>query len=85
MKVTIEQYRRIPEQMQQRTLIKEGVFIAERKSYDLRLCLFSLDSFYIEICQNEKGDVISHHCFPLDALPEQYLAELDISDCLAQL
>lgn len=66
--------------VQQRMVLKNGVFLSKRKSCDLGIYLFQLGSFYVELVYLLKTRQMEWvNAFENTDLLEPYLQQIDIS------
>ena len=78
--MTLQRYRALTQNKQNKKLLTEGVCIAERRMDEVHAFLFQIDGFYVEVFFNTEGSEIlfSRSFEDLDELGP-YLQHIDIS------
>lgn len=82
----LQQFRSAPQEVQEKLVKRNGVFLMERKSLGVSVLLFQLDGFYVEVFYNTQRGVVSFvkSFEDMDGI-EAYLGRIDISDVMARL
>jgi hypothetical protein len=82
----IQHFNTLSKQDQQNSLLKEGIFLAEREDGPFRIMLYQLDSFYVEVYFfNLYNKVAFLQSFTdTDAL-EPYLEQLNVTSMLNEV
>ena len=76
-----ETYNQLQQEKQMDLLMKRGVLLVECRRFNLRLRLFGLDNFYVEIYSTEEtGEVIAVNAFDDLSTLDTYLEKIDISE-----
>lgn len=80
--MTLQRFRALTQNKQNKKLLSEGVCIAERRIDEVQAFLFQIDGFYVEVFFNSEGaEILFSRSFEdLEEL-EPYLQSIDIS-CL---
>ena len=83
--MTIEKFNQLPIEEQQRAVLQDGVFLAERKDFPLRMMLYDMNSFYVEVfflSRNNKAAWLN--AFDSMEKLEPYLTNINISPVLEE-
>lgn len=82
----LQQFRSAPQEVQEKLVKRNGVFLMERKSLGVSVLLFQLDGFYVEVFYNTQRGVVSFvkSFEDMDGI-EAYLGRIDISEVMARL
>jgi hypothetical protein len=77
-----EEFNLLNEIRQTEILIEQGVLVAERFYKELKIMLYQISEFYVEVYYHlSYGVVQGFRCFESTAQLEPYFSEIDI-DCL---
>jgi hypothetical protein len=78
--MTAQHFRTLNPRKQNRTLLAEGVCIADCQREEVQALLFQVDNFYVEVCFHRDADeVLCTRCFEDTDELEPYLQEIDVS------
>lgn len=78
--MTLKQFKALSKEAQQKMVMKNGVFLADRYTPHITIVLYQLHGFYIELYfHSENNQLTWVKCFDsIDDL-EPYLSEIDLS------
>jgi hypothetical protein len=83
--MTLTKFNRLSLEEQQIAVLQEGVFLAERKDAPLRMMLYDMNSFYVEVFfLNRYNKVAWFNGFTSTDKLEPYLAHIDVSSVLEE-
>lgn len=83
--MTLKQFNTLPLEKQQDVVLGEGIFLAERKDPPLRMMLYDMGSFYVEVFFLSRYNKVAwFNGFSNTEKLEPYLAEIDVSDFLQE-
>ena len=81
--MTLQNFRALTQNKQNKKLLTEGVCIADRKTAEIQALLFQIEGFYVEVFFNEQGDeVLFSRSFEDVAELDPYLQGIDLSQVL---
>ena len=81
--MTLQNFRALTQNKQNKKLLTEGVCIADRKTAEIQALLFQIEGFYVEVFFNEQGDeVLFSSSFEDVAELDPYLQGIDLSQVL---
>ena len=81
--MTLQNFRALTQNKQNKKLLTEGVCIAERKTAEVQALLFQIEGFYVEVFFNREGDEVlfSRNFEEVEELTP-YLQSIDLSEVL---
>lgn len=79
--MTLDEFTLLNETKQAETLLKRGIYLADRLYKNFSIILYQLDNFYVEVYHNIRFDIMQGmRCFQDDETALQpYLESIDIS------
>ena len=81
--MTLYQFLQLDKVLQEKVLWNEGVFIDIRNEKGLKLMLYQVHSFYIELLYDHKCNSIQRYrCFSNTALLQPYLKKIKLTNLL---
>jgi hypothetical protein len=81
--MTLQRFRGLTQNKQNKKLLAEGVCIAERRIDEVHVFLFQIDGFYVEMFFNSEGvEILFSRSFEDIGELEPYLQDIDISRVL---
>jgi len=81
--MTLQHFRALTQNKQNKKLLTEGVCIADRKTDELQGLLFQIEGFYVEVLFNVQGDeVLFSRSFEGVEELGPYLETIDLSGVL---
>lgn len=81
--MTLQNFRALTQNKQNKKLLSEGVCIADRKTDEVQALLFQIEGFYVEVFFNGQGDeVLYSRSFDEVEELEPYLQNIDLSQML---
>lgn len=84
--MTLEKFNSLPHEEQQTAVLKNGVFLAERKDAPLRMMLYSMAGFYVEVFFLSRYNKVAwFNGFRNTQKLEPYLAKIDVTDLLQEV
>lgn len=84
--MTLHQFRSLPLQTQERLLINNGTFLFDRKAVGIKVLLYQLSGFYVEVFYDTvTAKVCTIKSFTETDDLEPYLYKIDISEVQAIL
>jgi hypothetical protein len=81
--MTLQNFRALTQNKQNKKLLTEGVCIADRRTEEVQALLFQIDGFYVEVFFNGEGDEVlfSRNFEDVNEL-DPYLQSIDLSEML---
>lgn len=84
--MTLTQFNKISVEQQQKALLSNGVFLAERKDAPLRMMLYDMEHFYVEVFFLSKYNKVAwFNAFQSTKNLEPYLQKIDITPVLEEV
>jgi hypothetical protein len=81
--MTLQHFRALTQNKQNKKLLTEGVCIADRKTDEVQALLFQIEGFYVEVFFNGEGDeVLFSRSFEGVEDLEPYLEGIDLTEVL---
>lgn len=81
--MTLQNFRALTQNKQNKKLLTEGVCVADRRTADVQALLFQIEGFYVEVFFNERGDeVLFSRSFEDTEELDPYLQHIDLSQVL---
>jgi len=78
--MTLDEFTLLNETKQAETLLKRGIYLADRLYKNFSIILYQLDNFYVEVYHNLRFDVMQGmRCFQDEEALQPYLESIDIS------
>jgi hypothetical protein len=78
--MTQELFNQLPIEEQQKAVLQKGVFLAERKDPPLRMMLYDMGSFYVEVFFLSRFNKVAwFNAFDTTEKLDAYLEEIDLS------
>jgi hypothetical protein len=82
----LEKFNTLPIEQQQQAVLNEGVFLAERKDPPLRMMLYDMGSFYVEVFFLSRYNKVAwFNGFDSTEKLEPYLERINVSDVLQEV
>jgi hypothetical protein len=83
--MTLAQFNKLKTDEQQKAVLVQGVFLAERKDLPLRMMLYDMGNFYVEIFFLSRYNKVAwFNGFKSTKKLEPYLQKIDISPVLQE-
>ena len=83
--MTIEKFNQLPIEEQQSAVLNDGVFMAERKDFPLRMMLYDMNSYYVEVFFLSRNNKAAwFNAFDSMEKLEPYLTSINISPVLEE-
>lgn len=83
--MTLAQFNKLKTEAQQKAVLLQGVFLAERKDAPLRMMLYDMGNFYVEIFFLSRYNKVAwFNGFQSTKKLDPYLQKIDISSLLQQ-
>ncbi len=84
--MTLAQFNKLSIEQQQRAVLINGVFLAERKDPPLRMMLYDMENFYVEVFFLSRYNKVAwFNGFQLTKKLEPYLQKIDITSVLEEV
>lgn len=83
--MTLNQFNQLSIEEQQQAVLRNGIFLAERKDSPLRMMLYDMGNFYVEVFFLSRFNKVAwFNAFDEMEKLEPYLAKIDVSDVLQE-
>ena len=83
--MNLNHFNRLPIEEQQQAVLRNGIFLSERKDPPLRMMLYDMGNFYVEVFfLNRFNKVAWFNGFEDTDKLAPYLAKIDVSDVLQE-
>ena len=83
--MTLAQFNKLSTQEQQKAVLVHGVFLAERKDPPLRMMLYDMGNFYVEVFFLSRFNKVAwFNAFQHTKKLEPYLQKIDVSSILQE-
>ncbi len=84
--MTLAQFNKLSIEQQQRAVLINGVFLAERKDPPLRMMLYDMENFYVEVFFLSRYNKVAwFNGFQSTNKLEPYLQKIDITSVLEEV
>ena len=84
--MTLTQFNKLPTEQQQKAVLINGVFLAERKDPPLRMMLYDMGNFYVEVFFLSRYNKVAwFNGFKSTKKLEPYLQKIDIAPVLEEV
>ena len=84
--MTLQEFHSLNLEQQQDAVLKNGIFLAERKDPPLRMMLYQMEDFYVEVFFLSRYNKVAwFNAFDTTEKLEAYLQEIDLSDVLQEV
>ena len=83
--MTLAEFNKLSTEEQQKTVLMRGVFLAERKDLPLRMMLYDMGNFYVEVFFLSRYNKVAwFNGFSSIKKLEPYLQKIDVSSLLQE-
>ena len=83
--MTLAEFNKLKTEEQQKAVLRQGVFLAERKDAPLRMMLYDMGSFYVEVFFLSRYNKVAwFNGFTSTKKLEPYLKKIDVSSLLQE-
>lgn len=84
--MTLEQFNMLSTEQQQEAVLREGIFLAERKDPPLRMMLYDMSNFYVEVFFLSRYNKVAwFNGFDSTEKLEPYLEKINVSQFLQEV